>query len=76
MRTLRLDTPLLVLVGATRGMIGFGAGLLIAERLRRDRRKSVGWTLLAIGALSTIPLGVKIFRNRDADRRRAAMTTD
>jgi len=72
MRNLRLQFPELVLIGATRGMIGLGAGLLIADRMRRDRRKSIGWTLLSIGALSTIPLAVKVFRSRDEDSRLAA----
>jgi len=73
MRNMQFNMPQLVLLGATRGMIGFGVGLLIAERLKRGRRKSIGWTLLGIGAASTIPLAITIFRKRDAEPRRAAM---
>jgi len=73
MRNMQFNMPQLVLLGATRGMIGFGVGLLIAERLKRSRRKSIGWTLLGIGAASTIPLAITIFRKRDAEPRRAAM---
>ena len=73
MRNMQFNMPQLVLLGATRGMIGFGVGLLIAERLKRSRRKPIGWTLLGIGAASTIPLAITIFRKRDAEPRRAAM---
>ncbi|PYS43008.1 MAG: hypothetical protein DMF71_08070 [Acidobacteria bacterium] len=37
------------LIAATRGAIGFGAGLLIADKLKRDRRKVVGWSLFLTG---------------------------
>jgi hypothetical protein len=73
MRNLRLNIPQLVLVGATRGMIGAGAGLLIADRMRRDRRKTIGWALLAVGALSTIPIALITLRRSDKDSRRATM---
>ncbi|MGE0868435.1 MAG: hypothetical protein AB7P03_07735 [Kofleriaceae bacterium] len=51
-------------MSATRGMIGFGAGLLLADRLGRNRRKKVGWPLIVLGAASTIPLGFWLFRNQ------------
>ena len=38
-----------------------GIGLLLADRLSDEQRKAVGWTLLAIGAISTIPLGIEVF---------------
>jgi hypothetical protein len=31
-------------------------GLLIGDKLNADARKGAGWALLAIGALSTMPL--------------------
>lgn len=61
MRSTRITIPELVLFGATRGMIGTGLGLLVAGRLQRDRRFAVGWTLIVVGALSTIPLGMEVF---------------
>jgi hypothetical protein len=73
MRNMQFNLPQLVLLGATRGMIGLGVGLLIADRLQRDRRKSIGWTLFGLGALSTVPLAITIFRKREAESRRAAM---
>src|SRR5262245_36155999 len=67
MRTTRtVNLPTLMLVAVTRGMLGAGIGMLVADRLG-DRRLRVGRTLLAIGALSTIPLALKVFRGRPSD---------
>ncbi len=65
MRERRVTLPDIILIAATRAMIGFGAGLLLSERLDRDRRKTVGAVLLAIGGLSTIPLALRIRRRTD-----------
>jgi hypothetical protein len=72
MREHRITLLELALLAATRGMIGFGAGLLVSERLSRDRRKAVGATLLAAGALSTIPLALRLSRRRAGELRRDA----
>jgi hypothetical protein len=66
MRELRLAPPELALVGATRGLFGLGVGLLLSDRLRRHKRRLVGAVLAAIGALSTIPLGIRILKRRRA----------
>jgi hypothetical protein len=64
MRETRISLPVLGLIGATRGMLGVGLGMLLSGRLSRDHRIAVGCTLAAIGALSTIPLIVKVVRGR------------
>jgi hypothetical protein len=69
MREHLITLPELALVGATRGMIGFGAGLLVSRRLRRHQRRTVGTTLLVVGLLSTIPLALRIFRRRRHEAR-------
>jgi hypothetical protein len=76
MRETRISLPELALVGATRAMLGMGVGMLIAGRLRRARRRAIASTLLAIGALSTIPLGLQLLGKRrmrtfDGERRQA-----
>jgi hypothetical protein len=69
-----ITIPLLALIGATRGMLGLGAGLLLAPRLGRDHCKTVGGVLLAIGVLSTIPLALRVFgRSRRSTAGAAAM---
>ena len=66
MREQSIKIPELAMIAATRGMLGVGIGLLISERLSRHRRSTVGWTLFVIGAVSTIPLAVRMFqRNRN-----------
>jgi hypothetical protein len=63
MREHRITLPHLGLISITRAMIGFGAGLLVADRIGRSRSR-VGWALVGAGALSTFPLAYRLFRNR------------
>jgi hypothetical protein len=76
MQERRVRLPEIILIGATRGMIGFGAGLLLSKYFSRNRRSTVGWALVATGALSTIPLAWRVFRGNEVrphrvdDRRR------
>jgi hypothetical protein len=57
----------LALLAATRGMIGFGAGLLLANKFNRDRRKKLGWTLFLSGLASTVPIAMHLFhRNQQS----------
>ena len=57
-RTLTL--PELGLIAGTRVALGVGIGLLVADRLGRDQRRAAGWSLLAVGVLSTIPLAANV----------------
>jgi hypothetical protein len=59
-----LSFPELGLLVGTRGMLGAGLGLLLGDKLGSDKRKAVGWTLAAIGVLSTIPLALIVFSHR------------
>ncbi len=64
MKLAELTFPELALIAGTRGMLGAGAALLLGEKLNRDQRKAVGWTLFLIGAISTIPLVMNLFHAR------------
>ena len=64
MKKSELTLPEIALIAGTRGMIGAGAGLLLADRLSNDQRKSIGWTLLIIGAISTVPLAIEVLGKR------------
>ena len=64
MREARLPLPELFLIAATRGMLGVGIGLLAAEHVPRGRRRTLGTALAAIGALSTIPFAIRMFRRQ------------
>jgi hypothetical protein len=64
MKTSELTLPELALIAGTRGMLGAGIALLVSDRIDSDRRKTIGWTLLLIGAISTIPLVVEVIGKR------------
>ena len=53
--------PELALLAGTRGALGAGIGLLLADRLSEEQRKNIGWTLVAVGVLTTIPLAGMLF---------------
>jgi hypothetical protein len=64
MGKLNLDPRLLVFVVGTRAALAFGAGLLLADRIPQPRRRNVGTTLVAIGALTTVPAAIGVFSSR------------
>ena len=64
MKKSELTLPEIGLIAGTRAMLGAGAGLLLADRLNDDQRKKIGWTLLIIGAISTIPLAIDVLSKR------------
>jgi hypothetical protein len=66
MKTYAVTVPEIAIVAATRGVAGAGIGLLVAGFLRPDTRRTLGWTLLTIGALTTIPIGMALFGKRYA----------
>jgi len=69
MKTSKLKSvtvPEIALIAATRGAIGFGAGLLLAGKLKRERRKVLGWTLFLSGLASTIPIAMRLFGKQQA----------
>jgi hypothetical protein len=57
-RTITL--PLLGLIAGTRAALGAGIALLLADRMTAEQRRAVGWTLTAVGAISTIPLAAHV----------------
>jgi hypothetical protein len=64
MKKAELTLPEIALIAGTRGMLGAGAGLLLADKLNDDQRRAIGWTLLIIGAISTIPLAINVMSKR------------
>ena len=64
MKVTELRLPELGLVVGTRAMLGAGIALLVADKLDDDTRKGIGWTLVAVGVLTTIPLAMMVFRRR------------
>jgi hypothetical protein len=61
MRTTTLTFPELILIAATRGMLGAGIALLMAKRLSDQQRETAGVILTLIGVLTTVPLAIEAF---------------
>jgi hypothetical protein len=61
MKKVEITLPDLALIVSTRAMFGAGLALLLADKLPRDQRKAIGWTLTLVGAVMTIPLAINFF---------------
>ena len=64
MREVHLPLPELALIAGTRVALGIGLGLLLAGRLSPQQRAAAGWALVAVGALTTIPLAGDVLGRR------------
>jgi|SoiMethySBSTD1v2_1073268.scaffolds.fasta_scaffold4179294_2 hypothetical protein len=60
-RERQLNTTDIILLAMTRGMLGAGIGLLAAGKLSDEQRRAVGRTLVLVGAVTTVPLAMRIF---------------
>jgi len=61
MKERSLTIPKIGLIAGTRVAMGVGIGLLISDRLNKDQRKAVGWALVGVGVLTTVPIVAGIF---------------
>jgi hypothetical protein len=62
--TTELRLPELGMVVGTRAMLAAGVALLVADRLSADTRRGIGWALVGIGVVTTIPLARLVFGKR------------
>ena len=65
MKEKKLTIPEIGLIAMTRAILGVGIGLLLSEKLNPDQRKAIGWTLLAVGALTTIPIVANVLGKKE-----------
>ena len=56
MKDRTLTMPQIGLIAVTRVALGVGIGLLLGSRFDERVRRGAGWALLAVGALTTVPL--------------------
>ena len=66
MKKRELTLPEIALIAGTRGMLGAGIGLLLSGKLSKDRRREVGWGLVLVGAVTTVPLIMRVFGKQEA----------
>ncbi len=58
----------IALIAGTRVAFGAGIGLLLSCYLNHDQRKAAGIALALFGALTTIPLAVKVLSRQNEAR--------
>ena len=66
MKRVPLAIPEIGIIAATRAALGAGIGLLLADRLSDEHRRAVGWMLVGIGAVSTVPILVQVLNSPGA----------
>jgi hypothetical protein len=67
MRDVQIPLPELALIAGTRVALGVGIGFVVADMLTHAQRRAAGWTLIAVGALSTIPLAIDVLSRRASE---------
>jgi len=72
MKERKLKLSDLALIASTRGMLGAGIGLLLSSKLNKDQRRAAGWALVAVGAVTTVPLVMKVFGKVNDEKRSEA----
>ena len=63
MKHITLELPTFGFIVVTRAALAFGAGLLLSSKIPESRRRTIGLTLLAIGAGSTVPALAAVARH-------------
>jgi hypothetical protein len=64
MKYVKLPVPELLVIAASRAMLGAGIALLLGDHLDHGTRRVLGITLTAVGLLSTAPLAYDVLHCR------------
>ena len=64
MKKTYLSMPELALIAGTRAALGAGAALILGDRLSREEKKTVGWTLFLVGVATTVPILAMVIGRR------------
>ncbi len=68
MKQASLTIPEIGLIAGTRAAGAAGLALLLSDRINPEQRRAVGWTLLAVGIITTVPLIAMVLGRRRADK--------
>jgi hypothetical protein len=60
MREIDVTLPEMAIIAGSRAVLGVGIGLLLAEHLPQVERRTLGWSLLLVGAVITVPLALEV----------------
>lgn len=60
MKQVSLTIPEIGLIAGTRAAGAAGLALLLSDRMNPEQRRAVGWTLLAVGVITTAPLVAQV----------------
>jgi hypothetical protein len=61
MKNVQLTVPEFGFVVGTRAALAAGVGFLLSKRVSEPQRRTIGWTLVTLGALTTIPAAMAVF---------------
>ncbi|ODV42154.1 hypothetical protein AWV79_29465 [Cupriavidus sp. UYMMa02A] len=68
MKEVSLTIPEIGLIAGTRAAGAAGLALLLSNRMNPEQRRTIGWTLLAVGVITTVPLVAQVFGKLQADK--------
>jgi hypothetical protein len=60
-----VTVPEVGLIAMTRAMLGAGIAFLVCDKLAPEYRRAIGWTLVAVGIVTTIPLALEVFSDEE-----------
>lgn len=60
MKQVSLTIPEIGLIAGTRAAGAAGLALLLSDRMNPEQRRAIGWTLLAVGVITTVPLVAQV----------------
>jgi hypothetical protein len=64
MRQVSLTIPEIALIAGTRAAGAAGLALLLGNKMSPEQRRAVGWTLFAVGVVTTVPLLAEVLGKR------------
>lgn len=67
MRKSVLTIPEIGLIAVTRVALGAGLGLLLSGKMDRSARWAAGLALVAVGALTTVPLAIDVLSKKPSE---------
>jgi EamA domain-containing membrane protein RarD len=55
--------PEVGLIAVTRTMLGAGIAFLVCHNIAPEQRRAIGWTLVAVGIVTTVPLAMEVLND-------------